>query len=92
MAEPDNIVLEQLRLIRADIGMMKDELGRKIGALAKSLVGIKKDIRILDTRMDALDVAVHRVGQDIGTLAMAVDEHTHRLEGIEKQIGLSETH
>jgi hypothetical protein len=88
MAEPDNLVLEQLRLMRADIGTMKDELGRKIGALAESLVGIKKDIRIVDSRLDALDVSVHRIGQDIGTLALAVDEHTHRLERMEDRLNL----
>jgi hypothetical protein len=88
MAEPDNLVLEQLRLMRADLGTLKDELGRRIGALAESLVGIKKDIRILDSRMDALDVSVHRVGQDIGTLALAVDEHTQRLDRFESRLNL----
>lgn len=86
--EPDNIILQQLRLIRSDIGSMKDEIDHKLGAMAETLIGIKRSIQILDTRVDNLDVSVLRIGKDIVTITIAIDEHTNRLDKIEKRLGL----
>jgi hypothetical protein len=90
--EPDNITLQQLRLIRADIGTMKDEIDHKLGAMAETLIGIKRGIQTLDTRVGNLDVSVVRIGEDIATITIAVDEHTQRLDRIDKRLGLDEGH
>jgi predicted nucleic acid-binding Zn-ribbon protein len=87
--EPNNIVLQQLRLIRDEIAVMKDEVTHKIGAMAETLVGVKRDISILRTTITSVEVSVHGARQDIATLSIAVDEHTHRLERIEKKLDLT---
>ena len=78
--EPKDIVLEQLRLIRADIGTMDqkiDALDHKVGAMAQTLIGVQRDIR--------------RLTDTVGTLGAAVDEHTHRLDRIEQRLGIGVT-
>jgi hypothetical protein len=39
-----------------------------------------------------LDVSVVRIGKDIATITIAVDEHTQRLDRIETRLGLDEGH
>jgi chromosome segregation ATPase len=46
----------------------------KLGAVAQTLIGVQRDIRSLQ--------------REVATLGVAVDEHTRRLDGIEKRLGL----
>jgi uncharacterized coiled-coil DUF342 family protein len=91
--EPHNLILEQLRAIRAE----QAETSHKIGALAESMVSMRKQIAALGGEvdklrgeMDALRGEVHAMRADMRMIAIAVDEHTARLERIEKRLGLVE--
>lgn len=75
--ETTNLVLEQLRAIRAE----QAETNRKIGALAESMVAMRKQI-------DDLRDDVHGLRADIRMIAIAVDEHTARLDRIEARLSL----
>ena len=84
MAEQtDNLVIEMLRAIRAEQESMRmefrtdiAELNLKVGTLAQSMVSMRKDI-------NGLEDAVRGMGNDMRVIALAVDEHTHRLDRIE---------
>lgn len=85
VTEPENLVLEILREMRGEFACLRQEVelnSRKLGAMAESIVGIKRDVA-------ELKADVHALRQDVATLAIAVDEHTHRLGGIEKHLGLA---
>ena len=78
---PENIVLKQLGVLRAEtpegfaeIRATAAQTNEKIGAVAQTLVGLQRDVR--DFRCE------------VATLGVAVDEHTHRLDRIEKRLGL----
>jgi hypothetical protein len=82
-SEPENIVLEQLRLTRADIARMEtkfdakfDDLSHKVGSLAQTLVAVQRDVKGLR--------------DSVTTLGIATDEHTSRLERIEKRVGIAD--
>jgi peptidoglycan hydrolase CwlO-like protein len=49
-------------------------LDHKVGSLAQTLLGVQRDLR--------------RLSDTVETIAAAVDEHTHRLDRIEKRLGL----
>ena len=49
---------------------------------------IKREISAINSRLDSLEVSIQRIHTDIGTLAVAVDEHTRRLDLIEKHLGM----
>jgi hypothetical protein len=51
-----------------------DALDRTVGGLATTLVGVQRDLRGLQAT--------------VATLAAAVDDHTHRLDHIEKHFGI----
>jgi hypothetical protein len=79
--EPTNLVLEQLRVIRAETQQGFADLrgeqaltNTKIGTLAESMVGMRKQI-------DGLRA-------DMRMVAIAVDEHTARLDWIEARLNL----
>lgn len=89
--EPDNLVLEHLRAIRAELG----ENTLKIGALAESMVSMRRDINDLGKRVDNLDKRVdHLTGSidalraDMRMIAIATDEHTRRLDRIDARLRL----
>jgi hypothetical protein len=77
--KPSDIVLEQLRAIRAE----QAETSAKIGTLAQAVVGLQRDSQDIKKELSTLS-------QNSGILAIAVDEHTHRLDRIEKRLGLVE--
>jgi hypothetical protein len=79
--EPENLTLKQLTALRAEIQegfarLTAEQVitNEKIGVLASSMVSMRKQIDDLTT----------------GTrlIAVAVDEHTHRLDRIEKRLDL----
>jgi predicted nucleic acid-binding Zn-ribbon protein len=82
--EPPNIVLIKLDEIRREQGTTN----AKIGAIAETLIGIKRDIQTLDTRVENVEINISRIHSDIKTLAVAFDEHTRRLDHIEKRLGV----
>jgi hypothetical protein len=86
MVEVTNELIYKLML---EIQVGQEATTHKIGAIAETLVGLKRDIFTLDARMDSLEVSVHRIGKDIATITIAVDEHTRRLERIEKKLDLT---
>ena len=75
--EPINLVLEQLRAIRAEQALTTN----KIGALAEGMVSMRK-------RIDDLDDHIQGLRGDVRMIAMAVDEHTTRLDRIEHKLNL----
>ena len=75
--EPTNLVLEQLRAIRAEQALTTD----KIGALAEGMVSMRK-------RIDDLDTHIQGLRGDMRMIAIAVDEHTTRLDRIEHKLNL----
>jgi hypothetical protein len=72
--EPENLTLKQLAALRSDMQAGFAALNTKVGAIAQTLVGMQKDI--------------HGLKDNVAVLAVAVDEHTHRLDRIEKHLGL----
>jgi hypothetical protein len=84
-SEPENIVLEQLRLLRADIARIEskfdvkfDDLTHKMGMMAQTLVAVQRDLKEVKR-----DVSVLK--DTVGTFGIAVDEHTIRLDRLESR-------
>ena len=70
--------LEELQSGQASVARQIEALDHKVGAVAQTLLGVQRDIR--------------RLSDTVVTLGIAVDEHTHRLDRIEKRLGLDEGH
>lgn len=83
--QPDNIVLELLRSIRAE----QAEASLKFEALAGSMVSMRKDINAMDKRIEDLTGAVNTMRADIRMIAIAVDGHSHRLDKIEAHLAIA---
>jgi len=86
--EPTNLVLEQLRVIRAETQQGFADLradqaltNTKIGTLAENMVSMRK-------RIDDLDGHIQGLRTDVRMIAIAVDEHTSRLDRIEHKLSL----
>ena len=82
--ETANLVLEQLRAIRAE----QAQTNLKIGTLAESMIAMRKQIDELRGDVDALRRDVHSIRSDIRMIAIAVDQHTARLDRIEVRLNL----
>lgn len=80
--QPDNLILELLRTIRAE----QAETNAKLGAMAQSMVSMRKDVSNLDMRVGKLEDTVQGMRADVRMIAIAVDEHTHRLDKIEARL------
>jgi hypothetical protein len=82
--QTDNIVLEHLRAIRADMAGLRAnqaETNLKIETLAGSMVSMRKDI-------NSLESAVQGLRGDMRMIAIAVDGHAARLEKIEAHLAV----
>lgn len=84
-SEPDNIVLEQLRLLRADLARIEnktdskfDDLTHKVGMMAQTLVAMQRDLNGIKRDVSGLK-------DTVGTLGIAIDEHTLRLDRMENR-------
>jgi len=66
--------LEDLQTGQGTIMAEQVATNEKLGSMASSLVGMQRDIR--------------DVKRELATLGVAVDEHTNRLDKIEKHLGL----
>jgi hypothetical protein len=82
--EPTNLVLEQLRAIRAEQALTTE----KIGTLAEGMVSMRKRIDDLDKRVEVLDSHIQGLRGDVRMIALAVDEHTARLDRMEHKLSL----
>ena len=77
--QPDNIVLELLRVMRSEIGEItakQEATNLKIETLAGSMVSMRKDIYSLES-------VVQGMRGDLRMIAIAVDGHAQRLDKIE---------
>ena len=88
--ELENLTLRQLSLLREEMqqGFAKIlaeqvRTNEHVGSIAATLVGVQRDIRGLQREVTGLK-------DSIATLGIAVDEHTHRLDRIEKRTGLAD--
>jgi hypothetical protein len=84
--QTENIVLELLRNIRADIARVdkrQQEATLKIEALAGSIVSLRNDFGVLDMKVSGLTSMVDGLRADIRTIAIAVDGHASRLDKME---------
>jgi hypothetical protein len=66
--------LEEVQTGQGTITQKIDALDHRVGSLAQTLLGVQRDLR--------------RLSDTVETIAAAVDEHTHRLDRIEKRLGL----
>jgi hypothetical protein len=85
MTEPESLILKQLAAICNDIASARaetradiDQLNHKVGTIAQTLVSVQRDVSVLK--------------DSVGTLAIAIDEQSHRLDRIEKRLGLDAEH
>jgi hypothetical protein len=78
MVEVSNELIYKLML---EIQAGQEALTHKVGTIATSMVSVMKRLDDLDARMQAMSKDMHLV-------TLAVDDHTHRLEQIEKRLGI----
>jgi outer membrane murein-binding lipoprotein Lpp len=74
--EPENLTLKQLAVLRKEMQEGFTLINSKIGTLAESMVTMRKQITELQTD-------VHALRSDVQMIAVAVDQHTTRLDRIE---------
>jgi chromosome segregation ATPase len=77
--EPQNLVLEHLRAIRADVGLLREgqaEIALRLGSLEQQVAGLRRDFA--DLRADFV------------RLESRVDRLDHRVERIERRLELVE--
>ncbi len=69
--EPQSLVLEHLRAIRADVGLLREgqaEIALRLGSLEQQVAGLRRDFADLradfvrlESRVDRLDQRVERI-------------------------------
>jgi hypothetical protein len=79
MVEVTNQLIYKLML---DIQAGQEALTHKVGTIAASMVSMTKRLDDLDRKIDDLTTSTRLI-------AVAVDEHSHRLDRIEKRLGLT---
>lgn len=77
----DNAAPRILQAIQSSHSM----LDRKLGTLAESFVRF-------GSRIDGLTTEVNGVKNDLHVIALAIDEHSHRLAAMEDRLGTVEQH
>ena len=73
----NELMYEVLKKIQGDVGHIRsrvDEHDLKIGSIAESMVGVRRDLNSMRA--------------DLRMMAIAVDEHTVRLDHIETRLNL----
>lgn len=78
MADPENLVLEHLRTIRA----MIEQVDRKVERLEVRLEHVEERIDGLDTRMTGL---THAVMAGFGAIVHPLDDHERRIARLEEE-------
>jgi hypothetical protein len=72
--ETENIVLKLLREMRAEHTAQFEELRAQVGVVAQGLNSVRSELKL--------------VREQIQEIALVVDHHTTRLDGIEHHLGL----
>ena len=80
MAEPDNIVLEHLRAIRADLGDVK----QRITAVEQALESKAEASQVADVDRK-LDGLTHVVISSLGSLVRSFESLDKRVSGLERE-------
>ena len=80
--EPPNIVLIKLDEIRRE----QEALAAKVGTIATSLVSMMKRLDDLDGRMNVFSIRQQEMTNTTQLIAVAVDDHTHRLDKIDSRL------
>ena len=82
MTEPDNLVLEHLRALRAQIEQMNTGLSAKIDALSDRVDQLAERVDLVETRLTGLTLAVTA---GFGALVHQDDELRERVERLERE-------
>jgi hypothetical protein len=72
-----DMVWKRLEEMHADLKAVRADvaaLNDKVEGMAQTLVGVRRDVRSLQG--------------EVATLSIAIDGHTHRLDEIEKRLGI----
>lgn len=77
-------VLAEQRITRAE----QEALTHKVGAVATSMVSMMKRFDNIDHRMDYVALRLKELADTTQLIAVAVDDHTHRLNQIEQRLGI----
>lgn len=80
MADPDNIVLEHLRAIRAKL----DEIERKVESLERKVDGKADAVHLADVERK-LDGLTHAVISSLGSLARSFESLDRRVAHLEHE-------
>ncbi len=86
--EPENLILKMLRDMRVHSDEQFDELRGAIGVLAQGLNGVRTELGSVRTELKEIKADLASVKDRLGEIALVVDHHTTRLDGIEKHLGL----
>jgi chromosome segregation ATPase len=75
----------------ADVQAGQQATDGKIGTLAESMVSMRKRIDDIAQEIGEMRGDVRSLRADVRTVAIAVDQHSQRLEEIEKRLGIGTT-
>jgi hypothetical protein len=78
-SEPTNLVLEQLRIMRAETNARFDDIGRHFGKIDADIADIKKDIRGLKLNTIA---EIYKANLTVASFA----DHERRIEALERKL------
>jgi hypothetical protein len=83
--EPPNIVLIKLDEIRRE----QEATNAKIGSIATGMVSMMKRLDDLDAGQMLVLRRIEELNNTVRIVAVAVDDHSHRLDRIEKTLDLT---
>lgn len=69
--EPDNLVLQHLRAIRAEIGTVREtqiEHGMKLNRLEESIAGVKRDIALHAEQPAHVEIRLDQIRGELGLI------------------------
>jgi hypothetical protein len=78
-SEPTNLVLEQLRVMRAEANSRFDDIERHFGRIDADIADIKKDIRGLKLNTIA---EIYKANLTVASFA----DHERRIEALERKL------
>lgn len=85
MTEPENLILHKLAEMRAETAARDEKMQAQIGILAKGQVDVRAELKEIRNGMDRINTHMHEI-------AIAIDHHGTRLDGIETRLERVEKH
>jgi chromosome segregation ATPase len=82
--EPENLTLKQLSLLHTEVQEGFALINNKIGALAEGMITMRRRLNDIDHRLDHMGQNIAGLRTDMQTVSLAVDQHTTRLDQMEK--------